>query len=81
MPDGETACGNLPSINVSRSNQLMDVLFLCSKSCGSEEINFHFELCFIPRAQVVNEGKNRHWQYKLPDWPFNVSIVFAWLSI
>lgn len=83
VPDGETASGNLSSINVSRSNQLMDVLFLCSKSYGGEEINFHFELCFIPRPQVVlcqaliKKKKNRNWHYRLPDCPFK--RVFEYL--
>lgn len=48
VPDGEPESGNRSSINVSSSNQLMDVLFLC---CGVEETNFYFEL-FISRAQV-----------------------------
>lgn len=52
VPDGERAFGNLSSINVSQSNRLMDALFWRGKSCGGEEIHFHFELCFSPRAQV-----------------------------
>lgn len=72
VPDGEAACGDLSSINVRRPNRLMDVLFLRGKAAEGEEINFHFELCFIPGAQVRRgwEKKIRNLQCKQPDWPF-----------
>lgn len=73
VPDGEAACRDLSSINVRRPNRLMDVLFLRGKAAEGEEINFHFELCFIPGAQVRRGWKKKkilNVQYKQPDWPF-----------